>query len=116
MLESSEAPITHHNPFSCLQSDSVIDSDDLDIDDANQASSSMVAFSAGCLHLRLLTVLSRSLPMDAVASPPLPAPVKDASFATSQPVVPLSTQAASQALSTAPSSYSWAIRLAGDHG
>lgn len=68
------------------------------------------------LHLRLLTVLSRSLPMDAVASPPLPAPVKDASFATSQPVVPLSTQAASQALSTAPSSYSWAIRLAGDHG
>jgi len=41
--------------------------------------------------------------MDAVASPPLPSPVKDASFASSQPVVPLSTQAASPALSTAPS-------------
>lgn len=56
------------------------------------------------LNLRLLTVLSLRLPMDAVASPPLPAPVKDASFATSQPVVPLSTQAASPALSTTPSS------------
>lgn len=33
--------------------------------------------------------------MEAVASPPLPAPVKGASFATSQPVVPLSTQALS---------------------
>jgi len=55
------------------------------------------------LNLRLLTLLSLRLPMDAVASPPLPSPVKDASFASSQPVVPLSTQAASPALSTAPS-------------
>ncbi|GER40832.1 threonine--tRNA ligase [Striga asiatica] len=41
---------------------SVIDSDDLDIDDANQASSSMVAFSAGCQPSSTPTYCSISEP------------------------------------------------------